>query len=178
MIAEQKYNFLEEDVLFALRKKFETSRGQAVFEINNMGRWGAGLESGSYAPVLVLPIPEFKQYLIDKYCRDVDPMFNEFKNLTCFMHIWLPGSQIQWHHDASDDNPRLSSTIYINEAWNWNWGGLFLFDDPEMPGKQGWVFPHPNSMIWFKPPIWHATTMVNNNAEVPRLSIQLFFNKY
>jgi len=168
-------NFLDADVLAALRKKFETSRGQAVFEVNHMGRWGKGLEAGSYAPVLILPIPEFRDYLIEKY-QAMDPIFNEYANLNCFMHIWLPGSQINFHHDASDDNPRLSSTIYINESWNWNWGGLFLYDDPDT--GQGWVYPHENLMVWFKPPIFHATSMVSSQAEHPRLSIQLFFNKY
>lgn len=168
-------NFLEPDVLEALRMKYKNSQGQATFEVNNMGRWGKGLETGSYAPVLILPLPEYRDYFIQKY-KTVDPVFNDYQNLTCFMHIWLPGSQIQWHHDASDDNPRLSSTIYINEAWNWNWGGFFIYDHETL--GQGWVYPHPNSMVWFKPPVWHATTMVNNNAETPRLSIQLFFNKY
>jgi hypothetical protein len=79
-------------------------------------------------------------------------------------------------NDASDDNPRLSSTIYLNETWNWNWGGLFLYDHPEM--GQGWIFPHGNTMMWFQPPIYHATSMISSNAEHPRLSIQLFFNKY
>lgn len=174
-IIHRAYNFLEPDVLEALRMKFKNSQGQAAFEVNNMGRWGKGLESGSYAPVLILPIPEFRQYFIDKY-QSMDPVFKDYPNLTCFMHIWLPGSQIQFHHDASDDNPRLSSTIYINDTWNWNWGGFFIYDNPDF--GQGWVYPHPNSMIWFDPPMWHATTMVNANAEIPRLSIQLFFNKY
>ena len=174
-IVNKVYNFLEPDVLEALRAKFNNARGQAVFEINHMGRWCKGLESGSYAPVLILPIPEFRQYFIDKY-QAMDPVFNEYANLNCFMHVWLPGTQIQFHHDASDENPRLSSTIYINESWNWNWGGFLLYDDPE--AGQGWAYPHPNSMVWFKPPLWHATSMVNSNAEFPRLSIQLFFNKY
>jgi Rps23 Pro-64 3,4-dihydroxylase Tpa1-like proline 4-hydroxylase len=168
-------NFLEPDVLDALRKKFENSRGQAAFEINHMGRWGKGLEAGSYAPVLILPIPEFRDHLIEKY-QALDAKFKEYPNLNCFMHIWLPGSQITFHHDASNDNPRLSSTIYLNETWNWNWGGLFLYDHPEL--GQGWIYPHSNSMIWFEPPIYHATSMVSSNAEHPRLSIQLFFNKY
>lgn len=168
-------DFLDTDVVDALRKKFESAKGTPAFEVNNMGRWGAGLEYGSYAPVLILPIPEYRQYLIDKYCQNY-PIFQGYQNLTCFMHIWLPGSQINWHHDQSDTNPRLSSTIYINDSWNWNWGGLFLYDD--QTAGQGWVFPHPNLMIWFTPPLWHSTSMVTMAAEKPRLSIQCFFNQH
>jgi hypothetical protein len=165
-------NFLEPDILQALRQKFQDARGQAVFEINNMGRWGAGLETGSLAPVLVLKLDEYRDYFIAKY-KTVDPMFADFNNLICYMHIWLPGTQINFHHDASDATPRLSSTIYINEDWNWNWGGLFLYDDPDL--GQRWIYPHANHMIWFRPPVWHATTMITQSAEHPRLSIQLFF---
>jgi hypothetical protein len=175
-VINQRYDFLEPSVADSLIKKFEDSRGQAVFEVNNMGRWGAGLETGSYAPVLVLPLEEYRDYFIQKYITDVHPDFEQFQNLTLFMHVWLPGSQINWHHDAPENQRRLSSTIYLNRSWSWNWGGLFLYDDPEMPGKQGWVFPHFNSMVWFRPPLWHSTTMVTNQAEMPRLSIQLFFN--
>jgi hypothetical protein len=168
-------NFLEEDILKSLRQKFESSKGQAVFEVNNMGRWGAGLEAGSFAPVLILPLEEYKDYFLEKYPRDVHPDFANYRNLTVFMHIWLPGSQINFHHDASDVNPRLSSTIYINESWNWNWGGMFLADDPDM--GQRWIYPMPNTMTWFRPPIYHGTTMVTQLAETPRLSVQLFFNQ-
>lgn len=170
-------NFLDEPTLLALRQKYENARGTPSFEVNNMGRWGAGLESGSYAPVLILPLEDYKEYFLEKY-KSVHPDFADHKNLTVFMHIWLPGSQINFHHDDSSDhgNPRLSSTIYINERWNWNWGGLFLYDDPDT--GQGWVYPHSNSMVWFRPPIYHATSMITMDAEFPRLSIQLFFNKY
>ena len=60
-------NFLEPNTLEALRQKFNDSRGTDVFEVNNMGRWGAGLETGSYAPVLVLKLDEYRDYFIQKY---------------------------------------------------------------------------------------------------------------
>jgi hypothetical protein len=168
----QVSNFLEPEVLDAIRQKFADSHGRDVFEVNNMGRWGAGLEAGSYSPVLVLKLEEYRDYFIQKY-KTVDPAFAEFNNVIVYMHIWLPGSQINWHHDSNDEAPRLSSTIYINPSWNWNWGGLFLYDDPGL--GQRWVFPHENHMVWFRPPVWHSTTMVTQSAEYPRLSIQLFF---
>jgi hypothetical protein len=167
-------NFLDQDMLLALRKKFEDAHGQGVFEINHMGRWGKGLEVGSYSPVLVLKLDEYADYFINRY-KTVDPIFADFNNVVCFMHVWLPGSQINWHHDSDDSYNRLSSTIYINEAWNWNWGGFFIYDDQHL--GQGWVYPHPNHMVWFQPPVWHSTSMVTLAAEFPRLSIQLFFTK-
>jgi hypothetical protein len=167
-------NFLEQNIIDEINEKFHSSKGKNVFEINNMGRWGSGLEAGSYAPVFILNIDEYKDYFIQKY-KSVDPVFQDFNRLTCFLHIWPPGSQINFHHDAAENDPRLSSTIYINPSWNWNWGGLFLYDDPDT--GQGWVFPHYNKMVWFVPPIFHSTSMVNLAAEYPRLSIQCFFSK-
>ena len=171
MSIHQINNFLEPDILESLRTKFKNSN---VFEINYMGRWGSGLEKGSLSPVLILPLEEYKSYFIEKYNR-IDPLFSEFKNLVCYMHIWLPGSQINWHHDGGQDNSRISSTIYINEYWDRNWGGLFLYHHDTL--GQGWTFPVPNTCIWFIPPLWHGTSMVTQAAEFPRLSIQLFFNR-
>jgi Rps23 Pro-64 3,4-dihydroxylase Tpa1-like proline 4-hydroxylase len=168
------HNFLEPEILAAILKKFEDAKGTASFEVNDMGRWGKGLESGSYAPVLILPLDEYKDYFIQKY-KSVNPIFEPYNKLTCFMHVWPRGSQINFHHDQVNNGDRLSSTIYLNEQWNWNWGGLFLYDDAHL--GQGWVFPHSNKMIWFVPPIYHATSMVSLLAEYPRLSIQLFFEK-
>jgi hypothetical protein len=96
-----------------------------------MGRWGAGLGTGSYAPVLVLKLDEYREYFLAKY-KALDPIFEDYNNLIVYMHIWLPGSQINWHHDGptTENNfERLSSTIYLTENWNWNWGGLFVYDD-------------------------------------------------
>jgi hypothetical protein len=167
-------NFLSTEILNEIRQKFENSKGQDKFEINNMGRWGTGLEHGSYAPVFVLKLDEYRDYFINLY-KSVDPIFKDYNNLVCFLHIWPPGSQINFHHDASDGAERLSSTIYINESWNWNWGGFFLYDDEHL--GNGWVYPHPNLMVWFQPPVWHSTSMITLAAEHPRLSIQLFFTK-
>ena len=170
-------NFLEEDIIADITEYYESSRGSAVFEINNMGRWGDGLSHGSFAPVFVLGLDKYKDYFYQKYAT-VDASFEEYPKLVAFLHIWYPGSQINFHHDGGFDNDgvdRLSSTIYINPVWNWNWGGLFVYDDAT--DGQRWVYPHYNHMIWFRPPLWHSTTMITLAAPHPRLSIQLFFTK-
>jgi Rps23 Pro-64 3,4-dihydroxylase Tpa1-like proline 4-hydroxylase len=166
------WDWLEPEVLQEIKDRYENAKGTPSFEINNMGRWGKGLDSGSFAPVVILPLPEYEQYFLDKY-KKLDPVFEQFDQVTVFLQIWPPGSQIGWHHDADDSINRIGSTVYLNETWNWNWGGLFLYDDPDH--GQGWVFPNHNKMIWFVPPVWHATSMVGLNAEHPRISIQIFF---
>jgi hypothetical protein len=134
-----KHNWLEPEILAEIKQKFEDAKGGPNFEINNMGRWGQGLDAGSYAPVFIMPLDEYRDYFVKKY-QDLDLAFKDFNNATVFMHIWPPGSQIAWHHDMANEDqaPRIGSTIYINETWNWNWGGLFLYDDPD--NGQGWVF--------------------------------------
>lgn len=164
---------IDPGVLASIKQKYQDSRGKAAFEVSNMGRWGQGLDAGCYAPVLVLPLMEYADYFTDRY-RQLDAIFQDFELLTVYLHIWPCGSQINWHTDG-EPRQRIGSTIYINESWNWNWGGLFLYNDADL--GQGWVFPEHNKMIWFLSPVWHATSMVSLNAEYPRLSIQIFFGK-
>jgi len=175
-MVNQVPNFLEQHILDEITQKFEDSKGKAAFEINNMGRWGQGLDRGSFAPVFIIPLSEYEEYFVNKY-KSVDPAFADYNHATVFLHIWPPGSQINFHHDdvSEGQDKRLTSTIYINPNWNWNWGGLFLYDDPEQ--GQRWIFPHYNLMTWFVPPIYHGTSMLTLAAEYPRLSIQLFFTK-
>lgn len=172
----QVSNFLEQHIIDEITAKYENSRGQPVFEVNNMGRWGDTLSHGSFAPVLVLRLDEYREYFLEKY-KTVDPAFAEYTELVCFLHAWLPGSQINFHHDGGIDDgvDRLSSTIYITPTWNWSWGGLFIYDDADL--GQRWIYPHYNHMVWFRPPVWHSTSMITLAAEHPRLSIQLFFTK-
>ena len=165
-------NFLDAELLKVIMDKYESKRKQAAFEVNHFGRWGAGLESGSYAPVLILPYDELSDYFLLRY-KAISPEFGPMNTCVCYMHIWLPGSQIGWHHDGDDSVQRMSSTIYLNPEWNWNYGGLFLYDHPS--DGQRWIYPDYNKMIWFKPPLWHSTSMVTSHAPYPRLSIQLFF---
>lgn len=170
-------NFLDDYMIQDITKRYEDSRGQPVFEINNMGRWGDGLSHGSFAPVFVLQLDDYREYFRQKYCA-IDPVFADYSEIVCFLHVWPPGSQINFHHDGGYDDDgvdRLSSTIYINPTWNWNWGGLFVYDDQHE--GQRWIYPHYNLMIWFRPPVWHSTSMITLAAQHPRLSIQLFFTK-
>jgi Rps23 Pro-64 3,4-dihydroxylase Tpa1-like proline 4-hydroxylase len=124
--------------------------------------------------VYVLRLDEFADEILAK-CKLVDPEFQVHDKLTCFLHIWTKGSHINWHHDGNEAGQpsRISGTIYLNRHWPRDWGGLFLYDS----FGQKFLEPQYNLFTWFVGPMWHATSMVTQLAESPRLSIQMFFNQ-
>jgi Rps23 Pro-64 3,4-dihydroxylase Tpa1-like proline 4-hydroxylase len=167
--------FLEDEVMKEIIKKYKDSRGEAVFEINEMARWPSSLYEGNFGPVYVLRLDEFKDYFTKKFST-VDPIFQDYKLGPCFMHIWQKGSGIRWHHDGSDEFPkRIGATIYLNERWDSGWGGLFIYENKY--GHCGWYCPQYNSCVWFESPMWHHVSIINSNVPFPRLSIQLFFDR-
>ena len=168
-------NAMPEDMLDDITNKYETNKEKDVFEVNSLGRWGAGLSDSSYAPALIMNLHEYENDILN-ILRTKDDRFNEVNHVKPFMHIWLPGSSINFHDDAnpvSDD--RMSATFYITKDWNWNWGGMFMWDSPSQGNK--WIYPFYNSCAWFRPPMWHSVSMVSKNAPYPRLSIQCFCDK-
>lgn len=165
-------NFLEPDILESLKTRFQESKGKPVFEINEFGRWDSNLHKGNYGPVYMLPLDDYMEYFRNKF----NHVHNDFRHSTLgavFMQIWTNGSGINWHHDQDD---RMAATIYLNEEWNLNWGGLFLYQG-ENGRSSHWTNPHYNRCVWFKSPLWHCVTLISKAAPQPRLSIQLFFNR-
>jgi Rps23 Pro-64 3,4-dihydroxylase Tpa1-like proline 4-hydroxylase len=61
----------------------------------------------------------------------------------CFLYIWSGGSYITWHSDSSYP---YNGTIYLNEEWNSNDGGIFLYKDNPTNEIIG-IEPIYNSMI-------------------------------
>lgn len=79
-------------------------------------------------------------------------------------------SFIPWHTDAGY---QLSFTIYLNEVWDRDWGGYFVY---EQDGDLNAVVPKFNTAVGFECPVQHCTTMPSINAPL-RESIQVFFEK-
>lgn len=59
------------------------------------------------------------------------------------IYIWSSGSYITWH---LDDNYPYSGTIYLNEEWDSNDGGVFLYEDNYTNEIKG-IRPSYNSMV-------------------------------
>ena len=86
------------------------------------------------------------------------------------VHMMPKLSYIPWHHD---DHVKAALSLYLNETWNPNWGGIFMYKtDTDICA----VEPKRNLGLFQYGGTPHCVTTVNMDAEY-RLSLQFFLEK-
>ena len=84
-------------------------------------------------------------------------------------YAWTRLSFIPWHNDGQRPE---AITIYLNDVWDVDWGGLFLFRNAQDEVRS--VTPRFNCGVKNQGHVLHSTTPVSIDAPEPRLTIQLF----
>ena len=82
--------------------------------------------------------------------------------------FYLSQSNINWHDDANHGG---GATIYLNQKWDRNYGGYFIY---EKVNKLGIEYPTFNKCIFQSGGVQHATTITSKNAPVRKI-LQIFF---
>ena len=93
----------------------------------------------------------------------------ESRSYSLSLYAWLPGSYIGWHNDGCH---AVAVTVYLNERWDRDWGGLFLYEDEDRAIRA--VTPRFNLGLRNSANLRHATTPVMGDAAEPRYTLQLF----
>jgi len=104
----------------------------------------------------------------------------EKEELTFFpsIYVWAGGSYITWH---PDDCYPYNGTIYLNEEWDSNDGGVFLYKDNQTKEIKG-IEPTYNTMIVNSatetdPHNFHCVTCIVPGIIKKRVTIQWRTNK-
>lgn len=130
--------------------------------------WNEDIVAGS-APIMMTQLDKFEPRLREEIGRFIPEVRK--------MNLWVPfpmffsmpqHAQIGWHEDYTP----INVSIYLNEYWDKNWGGLFLYMEEE--NLKGFV-PEFNTAVVAKGQIQHHVSMISTAAPVRRYSIQLFF---
>lgn len=87
------------------------------------------------------------------------------------IHSMKNKSGINWHSDKCHD---FAVTLYLNNKWNMNWGGEFMY---QHEGDFNYIPIVGNSVVIIKPPMMHKVNTVLSPI-IPRLSIQSFISDY
>lgn len=84
-------------------------------------------------------------------------------------YAWTRLSYIPWHNDGHTHD---ALTIYLNDVWELDWGGLLLYQNAK---KQIIGYP-PIFNCGFRnnSNVLHATTPVSLDAPEPRFTLQIF----
>jgi Rps23 Pro-64 3,4-dihydroxylase Tpa1-like proline 4-hydroxylase len=84
-------------------------------------------------------------------------------------YAWTKLSYIPWH---DDDQRSEALTIYLNDRWELDWGGLFLYEDEDQQIRA--FAPRFNCGLRNGANVSHSTTPVTLEAPEPRFTLQLF----
>jgi len=120
--------------------------------------------------------PLFKKIekcLIEKIDKSIiDVSTRHPGSFTFQFYYYTPLSCIDWHHDRAY---AATTTIYLNDDWKHNYGGLFLYHPSNDKEDINVIFPKQNRAITSSDGLYHATSLTKECAPVRR-SIQIFYN--
>lgn len=88
--------------------------------------------------------------------------------LIMMYYYWTPMSHIPWHNDEIYS---CAMTIYLNQTWDKNNGGLFLYEEGN---EIRCIMPKVNRAVIQKNNTNHAVTCLTKNSPIRR-TIQLFW---
>lgn len=136
--------------------------------IANTMFWDKDLVENS-TPVLIY---NFKNTDVEIY-KLVEKEIKDRINLNIYsmiVHVWPPLSYITWH---TDRNYEGGLTIYLNDKWNPNWGGYFMYktDDNITALK-----PKRNLGVFQLGGVEHCVSTTNIGCDL-RYTLQIFFRK-
>ena len=109
----------------------------------------------------------YDQELKNKILNTVKDKFKrEIKGI--MFYYWMPCSHIPWHDDSNHNG---GITIYLNENWDKDHGGIFLFDDgKEIRG----IYPNKNRAVEQYGGFSHSVCPTSMKSDIRR-TIQIFF---
>jgi|GEM_PF-2377307 len=164
---------LNEDLIEGILNYFESVSENDVW--SSTLRWQEDLTSKS-SNVITHKIRD--KNLCNKIKNIIENKINinfDEENLSfCPMiYIWSPNSYISWHDDKMYP---YNGTIYLNEEWNSNDGGIFLYKDNKTKSIIG-IEPTYNSMVvnsstTSDPHNFHCVTCIPSSVSKRRITIQ------
>lgn len=135
----------------------------------NLTSWNPSLISTSGTILLF----DLKGELFDKTKNKLIPYFGNDTEDKNWSLIYTLGSRYSWLPWHDDSNHIKSMTVYLNDSWNMDYAGWFLYEEEEETKA---ILPSFNKGVVLTPPINHCTVMPNPQAPL-RESLQVFVNK-
>ena len=87
--------------------------------------WNSLIKQGVLGSCIITPVSDNIHQLLEQELKSSLPKYTE---LILQYYIWQPQSGIAWHNDKAPDK-LFGATLYLNEEWEPNAGGWFVWED-------------------------------------------------
>lgn len=115
-------------------------------------------------------ISEVSLELSKHLSEELKQYFPESNELTFWFQVWQQNSGISLH---SDKGYKFASTIYLNQFWDINWGGIFIWKNKSNEEFRALV-PKLNMMVLNDSEEDHLVTPVSPESPELRCTIQVW----
>lgn len=152
--------------------KFIKNYSEDVFEsreilLSSKREWQKGLNDTSNEILIYVIDPIVDAEIYDIISLKMKKEFNMNIGGMSFF-FYTNQSNINWHNDGGWSG---AATIYLNEKWNREDGGFFIYEKDK---KFGIELPEFNKCVFQKGGVDHATTLTSEDAPVRKI-LQVFF---
>ena len=159
------YNILDTVLLHDIEAERTNKLKEQVWNCSSLF-WEDGIKTGISGSCVATFLSDT---LKDRIYNCIRYYLPEHTELNMQHYVWLKNSGISLHDDGSH---KFGGTIYLNETWNINHGGIFLWQDSETQYRG--VAPKHNMMVVNSSKTPHMVTPVSTEAPEPRYTIQIW----
>lgn len=158
---------LSEKLLLEVKQYLQSILHKEVWS-SSLLAWDKNVHVGLKGSCITSTLPKNLHKKLEKEVKSILP---KYKRLTSQYNVWNYLSGVSLHNDAK---AKFGSTIYLNDHWDLNYGGLFLWSDSNENKIKKVICPEKNMMILNSNQEYHMVTPINFDIPEPRCSIQLW----
>lgn len=160
-------NVLTENTLEIINREFNNFMQTPENWSSSTFEWSEGIKRNISGPVLIKFLSDGCRSLVLEEIQKYIP--TSVENVVLKYYVWTPNSGIS---DHTDGVYKFGATIYLNESWDVNDGGIFLYQH-DVDDWRAHV-PTFNTMVVNDSRSLHLVTPVSAFARHNRYTIQIF----
>lgn len=159
-------NVLTHETIQAVRVETEAAFGKDEWRLGTLC-WPSFLRVGLLSGAACKPV---SSDLASKVEAQIKHLLPPHETLIQQIYVWPVASGISVHNDG---NHKFGATIYLNDSWDLNYGGLFIWGD-KATGELKVRMPEFNSLVLNDDQEQHLVTPVAHNCPMLRHTIQIW----
>jgi hypothetical protein len=159
-------NVLTLETINKLWEETNQTKGDDVWRVSTLS-WILEIQKGILASVACKEVSPDLAEIVESEIKHLLP---PCEKIVQQIYAWPRASGISAHNDG---NKKFGATIYLNDYWDIDYGGLFVWEDKEYGGLKVRV-PEFNSMVLNDNEEMHLVTPVAFNCPAIRHTVQIW----